>query len=117
EDPVAKVFDNIAINSTSPLATMDLEVVNDTGTQTILGTIIAAMKEGVIVVKTLLYNNSRLRGNRMTTTVKWADTIATVSAVLTQYRRSPRTPFSNVLNTLFSTLTICPASNPGQGYC
>lgn len=93
EDPVAKVFDNVAINSTSPLATMDLEVVNDTGTQTILGTIIAAMKEGVIVVKTLLYNNSRLRGNRMSTTIKWADTIATVSAVLTRYRRSSRTPF------------------------
>src|SRR5690606_31223441 len=93
EDPVAKVFDNVAINSTSPLATMDLEVVNDTGTQTILGTIIAAMKEDVIVVKSLLYNNSRLRGNRMSTTIKWADTIATVSAVLTRYRRSSRTPF------------------------
>src|SRR5690606_25136350 len=47
ENSIGKVFDRVGINSNYPLSTRDLDVVNETSSQTILSKNLAAIKEGL----------------------------------------------------------------------
>lgn len=93
----AKTFDDQAIIATDRLATVDWDVEREQslGNQTVSGTIIDVDSvEGNYRIKTLRDNlNARLRGLRLTTTIKWKDTLSKLSSVITKYRSSSRNPF------------------------
>ena len=93
----AKTFDDQAIIATDRLATVDWDVAREQslGNQTVSGTVIDVDSvEGNYRIKTLRDNlNARLRGLRLTTTIKWKDTLSKLSSVITKYRPSSRNPF------------------------
>jgi hypothetical protein len=95
----SKTFDNQMFVATERLDTVDWEVEREQslGNQTVVGTIIDSISvENNFRVKTMRDGDSaRLRGLRLLTTVNWKNdnTVSALSAVLTKYRLSSRTPF------------------------
>jgi hypothetical protein len=94
----SKTFDNMMFVATERLDEIDLVVEREQslGNQLVSGINLDRRSvEGNYRIKTLRDNDSaRLRGLKMLATVKWSDAaIATLSAIMTKYRTSSRTPF------------------------
>lgn len=101
EDPISKVFDNMALVASNRLGTLDLVVERESalGNQSVSGTILAVpSKEGTFRIKLPRDSNgARLRGQRMIATIKWPFTAdrdpISLSGAYTKYRLSSRTPY------------------------
>lgn len=91
-----KVFDNLIAYSTDPLSTADISGERETGAT---GFVVTGMnfdvdrREGYYIIPILRdANGARIRSTRADVTVKWPNSIISLSEVITKYRLSSRYP-------------------------
>jgi hypothetical protein len=91
-----KVFDNLIAYSTDPLSTADISGERETGATgfDVTGmTFDVDRREGYYIIPILRDSNgARVRSTRADVTIKWPNSIISLSEIITKYRLSSRYP-------------------------